>query len=86
MNISTEWLQAIPKEDRDNFKGLLLNHNNNAILIRLRELVEQRRNQLDHVSLGTYDDNSWSHKQAHINGVRQALDDIKDLLSFTKGI
>lgn len=83
MNISTEWLQAIPKEDRDNFKILLLNHNNNAILIRLREIIEQRRNLLDNINLGSYDDNSWSHKQAHTNGVRQALDDIKDLLSFT---
>jgi acetolactate synthase small subunit len=83
-NISSEWIQGITKEDRAGFKEVLFNNTSNLVLTRLREIIKQRGDNLDNIKLGTYDDSSWSHKQAHINGARQTLKEIEDLLSFTE--
>ena len=84
-NISTAWTQNLSKEDKENFTNLLMNSYNNAILVKLREIVTKKRLNLEasERTPETYDVANWSHKQAHNNGARQMLKFVEDLLAFT---
>jgi predicted alpha/beta superfamily hydrolase len=83
-NISTAWLQAIPKEDKDNFKVVLLNNTNNLVLIQLKAIVQRTIKNIEaEERTEDYHDAAWAFKQAHKNGARQQLKFIEDLLSFT---
>ena len=52
---------------------------NSAQFIRLREILNQNKEYLLRTRTIDYDNPSWSHKQAHING---KLDQIEQLLTL----
>lgn len=84
--IATVWIQNLSAEDKDGFIGMLKNNYNDPILLRLKAIIETKRQALEasERNPSNYDDASWSHKQAHNNGARQMLKYVEDLLSFTK--
>ena len=45
-------------------------------------VIERKIENLDSVTEKDYDSPSWAYKQAHINGEKQAYQDLLDLLTF----
>ena len=45
-------------------------------------VLERKIENLDSVTEKDYDSPSWAYKQAHINGEKQAYQDLLDLLTF----
>lgn len=49
---------------------------------KLKDLLERKRLSCDEVSLTDYDKcPSWSHKQAHLNGKKEAYDEVLKLIT-----
>lgn len=67
------------QEEKESFESYL--ENNQRLLNRLREIIEEKENALDRseVQLSAYDSVSWAYKQAHVNGRKAALAEIKQL-------
>ena len=78
------WFTGLDEEEKEKFRKHLLSNNSNAILSKLKNIVERKRQSLEDSERDTriYDNPSWSHKQAHNNGARQMLKYIEDLLIF----
>lgn len=55
---------------------------NNIAFTRLREILNQRKNELTRHT--DYDNPSWSHKQAHINGQLSEINQILNLIGDFK--
>lgn len=56
--------------------------NNSRLLTRLKDIIEDKDKALSktELSISSYDSIGWSHKQAHINGRRAELAELKQLL------
>lgn len=56
--------------------------NNSRLLTRLKDIIEDKDKALSktELSMSSYDSIGWSHKQAHINGRRAELAELKQLL------
>lgn len=65
------WLQGLKGEERQKLKVFI--ENNQKILDILTEIVYNRVKEHESVALRDYDNLSWSHKQAHLNGELDAL-------------
>lgn len=54
-----------------------------AVLDRLKQLIEEKELAIDRIEYtpSEYETAGWSHKQAHLNGRRAILTDIKNLLT-----
>lgn len=59
--------------------------NNQRLLLRLKEIIEDKEKSTDDkdFSLSSFDNPSWAYKQAHINGRRAVLNEIKQLITIT---
>lgn len=72
------WLSHLKdKEDREGMKQRVLAQY--EIWDRLRQIMEDKLESKE-MSYQDYDSPSWSHKQAHANGYREALLEMYDLL------
>jgi len=79
-----QWFHHIKDETlKQKFKEDFGNFINGPFVKRLHDLIEQELKDLEasELNIEDYKDTSWSHRQAHINGARQALKHIKELIS-----
>lgn len=79
----SKWTQHLTNpEDKKAFENELRGSKN--VLNRLKTLMEEQETSLDYqeLSLKAYDNPSWSHKQAHVNGIRQCIAFNKTLLNL----
>jgi hypothetical protein len=82
---STRWTQQLKTTDeKERFLQAL--KNDTLVLGRLRDIIEEDIAALSRreVRLDSYDSPSWAYRQAHLNGVSQSLQGLRDLLSFLK--
>lgn len=84
--ISLAWVAHLPPEKREDFKNLVLGETRNPVLIRLADILEEKRVSLEtsERSPKVYENPNWAYLQAHTNGMRQAISLIEDLLKFIK--
>lgn len=80
--IWTKHLNSSGKEAQEAFEKTL--RNSTLVLNRLRQILDERENSINQqeFSISDYDSNSWHYKQAHRNGQRSMLKEIKDLIKF----
>ena len=78
--MKTEWFGSMKGEERENFKLSILS--SKIVLDKLQEIVYNMYKKEESVSDIDYDSPSWSHKQAHTNGKREALKQILDLITI----
>lgn len=66
-------------EEKESFETYL--QNNQRLLKRLNEIIEDKENAIDRseTQISSYDNPAWIYKQAHINGRKAALAEIKQL-------
>jgi hypothetical protein len=82
--MKTIWLkEAKTPQEREEIKKTILN--STFALDILRNIVYNIDIGLTNVSSEDYDNPSWSHKQAHINGRQETIREILAILDFTKG-
>lgn len=77
---SLEWFKGLNKQEEDDLKKIL--DSNDILLDKLFEIVYNMVTSNEEISLSDYDNPSWSHKQAHINGQNHSL---RKVLTFLKG-
>lgn len=79
----SKWTQhlANPK-DKIAFENEI--HGAKRVLDRLKAIIEEKETSMNvqDMSLTSYDNPSWSHKQAHNNGFRQCLASYKNLINL----
>lgn len=78
-----EWVKHLKsEEERKSFEEAV--RHDTLVLGRLLEILEEKVKDLDQkeTSLSAYDSPSWAYKQAHMNGMKQGLTAVKNLLSF----
>lgn len=70
-------------EAKENLELIL--RNSTTSFGRLKEILDDQLRELDGQEMTpNYTDASWSHKQAHRNGVRQKLTEVIDLITLDK--
>lgn len=80
MGVPVFWIQGIPEEKRADFVSSVLS---SPVTRKLREYLHNRLSSLElREEKNLYDNPSWSHKQAHINGNREIVKELLLLLSF----
>jgi len=86
--LSTAWTSHLKtKAEKLAFEQLIINNFTPLVLEKLEDILAKQIETLDRreTSLEQYDaSNSWSHKQAHMNGYRQAVQQIMDLFQGLK--
>lgn len=78
-----EWTQHLTDEkDKEKFRNSVLSAKH--ILDRLKTIIEKKEKALDRseMSIEAYSAPNWSERQAHKNGNRQALAEIKTLVDL----
>ena len=78
--MKTEWFGSLRGEERENFKLSVLS--SKIVLDKLHEIVYNMYKKEESVNANDYDSPSWSHKQAHTNGRRDALRQVLDLITI----
>lgn len=78
--MKSQWLGNLKGEEREKFRQTIVN--SKIVLDKLNEIVYNMYKDHGSVSFGDYDSPSWSHKQAHTNGYREALLKVLDLLEL----
>ena len=81
---SNTWSSNLPKEQQEEFSKRLLVAKD--LFQRLSELLEVKRkdNDKDRTSKSAYDKPAFSEYQADANGYARALEEVQQLLKFTK--
>jgi hypothetical protein len=79
--LDTEWTREA--KDKKAVENLV--NNSTAVLGLLRKIVQRKieAQQRAEISQSVYDNPSWAHKQAHINGRMQVLRELDQLLNTT---
>jgi hypothetical protein len=77
LGVNSAWLGNLKGQDREDFRQLLVN--NRKILDKLNEIVYNIVKEGQSVDIKDYDCPSWSHKQAHTNGVLEMAKKIAKL-------
>ena len=82
--IPMQWTANVAndKEKKESFEAYL--QNNQRLLNRLLEILQEKEKSLEanDLYLAAYDTPSWAYKQAHINGRRAVLNEIKQLITI----
>ena len=85
-NLPLAWTKHLSTEyQRKSFEDLL--RNSTLQFSRLLEILDEKERALTKqtTTLSEYENPSWSHKQAHINGYIACLTNLKELFTFLKG-
>lgn len=77
-NPLTLWFRNTPPEEVEKLKEIL--KSGSLLLDKLYEICYNRSIELKKVSKPDYDNPSWSHKQAHLNGQLEELELILKLI------
>lgn len=84
MQLSNDWTKHLrdPKEKKE-FERIV--KASTILLSRLNDILSEYEKEISkqELKLDSYDSPSWSHKQAHLNGRRQSINRIKDLIPTT---
>ena len=80
LKISETWLKGLTGTDREEMKKLVLN--SEKVLDKLKEILYNMQVKKSEVSLEDYDNPSWSHRQAHLNGEASALRRVVEILTI----
>ena len=85
-NLPIVWTQGLTGEPKARFEDAIKSVLATPVMARLSEIIEDKMNGLDthEGSVADYDTPSWSHKQAHRNGLRQGYLDVLKLINATK--
>lgn len=85
-NLPLKWFGTLTGEGKKNFHQLIVTNATNKVIIRLREIIEQQKKEIERLELtpAEYDNPSWATKQAYFNGQKYAMKQILDLLEFTQ--
>ena len=78
----SKWSSHLPKEEQDRFQNIV--RHSSQVLERLKDIIEEAEQQLENseLTIEAYNNPSWSHKQAHKNGLKQAYRNIKKIITL----
>lgn len=82
MHINEAWLRGLKPQEREEMKLLVLS--SEKVLDKLRKILYNIEVKKDEVKLEDYDNPSWSHKQAHLNGEKAMLRKVIELLTISE--
>lgn len=82
LKINELWLRGLKGEDREKMKKNVLD--STILLDKLKEILYNMQEGKREVVIGDYDNPSWSHKQAHLNGETAALQKVISLLTIAE--
>jgi len=76
------WFKGVDAKKKKELEDTL--RNSTRSLNRLREVLEEKAEEerIKEVLLSSYDNPSWAHKQAHLNGFQAGMKYVVDLLQF----
>lgn len=77
------WTKHIPSdEEKTRFKNAVLG--SKIVLTRLQELINEMEEDVNNaeLSIKIYDSPNWDHKQAHLNGFKEALKKINKIINL----
>jgi hypothetical protein len=77
--IASEWLQGC-KNEEDKKKEIEYLQNCSTLFDKIREMIQRRYDSALNSKDTDYDSASWAHKQAHLNGRLEALEELYKLL------
>ena len=77
------WLKDIPEPHRTKFKEDLGHFKNGPIFERLKKILSEEEGKISNqrLSVDSFDQPNWPHKQAFVNGQLSILRLIKELIS-----
>lgn len=77
--LSTEWLRGLKDKSLED----AIRHDT-LVLGRLKDILDQKLSELSRGEIATssYENPAWAFKQAHANGRKAGLTEIRNLLSF----
>jgi len=78
--MKTAWLDGTTGEEREKLKEYIAG--NKKVLDILVKMLYNRRTEAEKVSISDYDCPSWVAKQAHLNGRKEAFDEIIKLCTL----
>lgn len=78
----TRWTAHLPEDDKNNFKRRI--YESKDVLERLLKIIEEDEATLDRSELNpkAYESPSWAYLQAHKNGMRQYICQVKTLIDL----
>jgi len=77
------WTKHIKDEpDKERFRNSVLG--SKIVLKRLEELLNEMKEDVDNAELNVkiYDSPNWDHKQAHLNGFKEALKKVSKIINL----
>lgn len=83
MAISVEWTKSLKtQEEKDKFASLVVN--NRTLLGRLLEIIDEKLDVIGRAEMSkeTYENPAYASWQAHMNGKRASLTEVRRLLEF----
>jgi hypothetical protein len=83
MSLAVDWTKNLKtQEEKDKFASLVVN--NRTLLGRLLEIVDEKLDALERMECNqeTYQNPAYASWQAHVNGKRASLKDVRRLLEF----
>ena len=78
--MKAQWLGSLKGDERENFR--LSVQSSKLVLDKLNEIVYNMYKEAESTNSIDYDSPSWSHKQAHYNGMREAYSKILELTNL----
>ena len=81
--LSADWTKHLKdSKEKKEFEGIV--KTSSFLLQRLANLISEYENEISktEMKLDAYDSPSWACKQAHLNGRRQSLNRIKELVTL----
>jgi hypothetical protein len=80
--INSLWLGASKGKERGDLEKVV--RNNTLLLSILKGIVESKLKTIEtnELTMSSYDNPNWSHKQAHQNGLKSAYTEILKLTAF----
>jgi hypothetical protein len=84
VGLPINWLSHLPANSPERAEFEILVRNSTQVLGRLREILLKELDSIEswETNPNLYDNPSWSHKQAHLNGQRAVYLQTLKLLSF----
>ena len=80
--ISEQWFIGSSKDEREQIKDLVLS--SPILLDKLQKILYNMQESKDKSVVHDYDTPSWSHKQAHLNGEKDAIRKMLQLVTITE--
>jgi hypothetical protein len=89
MNLATLWTDHLKdQEAKDNFSQLVINHSNDLVLMKLKQIIQKKLDSLaiSERDLKMYNRANWPYMMADNNGAIRALKQVETLLEFVKDL